>query len=308
MSEQELAIKTEKLCKKVGSKLVLADIDLQVYHGEIHGLLGPNGSGKSVLLSILSTSIKPSSGNAYILGYDLLHEPEKIRSVIGYAPESFHAFQNLKVREYINFFAEAYKIPKEDRNTIVSDVIELMELTDVKDFPIHELSSGMKKRLLLGRAIIHDPEVLIMDEPLVGLDPKARIEFGEMLKELRDMGKTILISSNNLTELSSLCDGFSILSNGKLVFSSDKASLRKGESFVFEIEIKEPVENVIEMLQGISFLSGIETKGNMVKIQSLQENINPILLELINNDITVLSVRKSTLNIEDIYFRTLYSS
>lgn len=231
MSDQETVVETVKLRKEFKKSVAVDDLDLQIKRGDIFGLIGANGAGKTTVIRMLATLLRPTSGSAYIFGYDINRKPEKVRGIIGYIPDFFGVYDDLKVWEYLNFFATAYKIPKHRRSETVSDVLELMDLNADKDSYIRYLSRGMKQRLCIARALIHDPAVLLLDEPASGLDPKARFELREILKELQSMGKTILISSSILPELADLCNRMGIMRDGKLLFSGDAGSIlsQKGD-------------------------------------------------------------------------------
>jgi ABC-2 type transport system ATP-binding protein len=221
MPEKEVILRTDKLSKKFSGIVAVDSIDLQLSPGDIFGLIGPNGSGKTTLIKMLTTLLKPTSGSAYIYGYDIFKEPAKVRGIIGYMPDYFGVYDDLKVYEYLDFFAAAYKIPKSVRKKVIEDAIELTDLDVRRKSFIRELSAGMKQRLCLAKTILHDPEVLLLDEPAANLDPLARSEIKEILKELGSMGKTILVTSNIIPELSDYCNKVGIIKEGRLVFCGD---------------------------------------------------------------------------------------
>ncbi|MGQ9609924.1 MAG: ABC transporter ATP-binding protein [bacterium] len=279
-------------------------MDLKIHQGDIFGIAGPNGSGKTTFLMLLATLLRPSSGTASILGYDLCKKPYKIRSLIGYVPESFGIYDNLTVYEYLSFFASAYKIPKENRKKVVNDIIELMEL---ENSYLRKLSCGMLKRVSIARAIIHDPMLLILDEPITGLDPKLRFEVKEILKELSNMGKTIIISSSILTDLADICTRIGFFNKGRLLFESDKNTMLSADNngIVIEILVGKGIENAKDTLEHQSDIDSIDIKGNMIKVLYKGEinKISNIVSELINNDIEVFSFKESSLELEDIYLK-----
>jgi len=231
MPDHQKVVETFNLCRRSKGCNAVEDLSLNIDQGDIFGIIGLNGSGKTTVIKVLATVIKPSSGSATILGYDLAKNPDKIKSLIGYVPQSLSLNTSLKVHEYLDFFASAYKIPKKDRKQVVSDIIELF-LSAEKDHYIQNLSHGMMQRLSLARAIIHDPALLILDEPAYGLDPKARAEFWEILKELHNMGKTIIIASNILSDIANICNKIGIIKDGKLIFNEDRGNLSQDDMFL----------------------------------------------------------------------------
>jgi ABC-2 type transport system ATP-binding protein len=218
-------IQTENLCKRYGDFHALKGINLEVGEGELYGFIGPNGAGKTTTIRILTTLMVPSEGSAWINGLSVTEKPEGIRSLIGYMPDEFAGHPDMTVREYLHFFASAYGIPHRERNSLIEGLLELTDLSMKTDALIDALSRGMRQRLALTRTLIHDPKVLILDEPASGLDPRARVEIREVLRELCNMGKTILISSHILSELAEVCTSVGILEQGSLVAQGTIADL-----------------------------------------------------------------------------------
>jgi ABC-2 type transport system ATP-binding protein len=210
-------ISTTALTKTYGAFEALKGIDLEIGTGDVFGFIGPNGAGKTTTIRILTTLMEPTSGSASVAGFDVATEKQAIRRVIGYMPDSFGVYRDMTVREYMHFFASAYDIPHRDRGGLVGGLLELTDLTHKEHDLIESLSRGMQQRLGLARTLVHDPQVLILDEPASGLDPRARIDIREILKELRSMGKTILLSSHILSELQEVCTRVGILESGTLV-------------------------------------------------------------------------------------------
>jgi ABC-2 type transport system ATP-binding protein len=210
-------IETVHLSKQYGSLWALSDLNLRIEQGKVFGFIGPNGAGKSTTMLILATLLEPTEGQAFVCGYDVMKEPAAVRQSIGYMPDFFGVYDNLTAREYLDFYAGAYKIPASKRVSLIADLLELVNLSNKADAYVDSLSRGMQQRLGLARCLVHDPEVLILDEPASGLDPRARIELREILKQLRAMGKTILISSHILPELAELCDEIGVIEQGRLI-------------------------------------------------------------------------------------------
>ncbi len=212
------AIRVRHLWHRFGRFDVLRDVSFEVQHGEIFGFIGPNGAGKTTAIRILATLLEPSAGRVEVDGHDVTLDPEKVRKIIGYMPDHAGVYERVTVREYLEFFADAYRVPTAGTTYAVVDaVMELTDLTKLGAKLVATMSKGMKQRLQLARTLLHDPKVLIMDEPASDLDPRARIEIRDLLLELRNMGKTIFLSSHILTELADICTSVAILERGQLI-------------------------------------------------------------------------------------------
>jgi ABC-2 type transport system ATP-binding protein len=216
MSAAVPAIRVRHLWHRFGNFDVLRDVSFEVAQGEIFGFIGPNGAGKTTTIRVMATLLEPLSGRVEVDGIDVALEPERVRRVIGYMPDHAGVYERITIREFLEFFADAYAVP--DRS-VVATVIELTELGKLQDRLVADLSKGMKQRLQIARILLHDPKVLVLDEPASDLDPRARIEVRDLLLELRDLGKTIFLSSHILTELSDVCTSIGILERGSLVVS-----------------------------------------------------------------------------------------
>jgi ABC-2 type transport system ATP-binding protein len=212
------AIRVRHLWHRFGRLDVLRDISFDVQQGEIFGFIGPNGAGKTTTIRVLATLLDPLAGRVEIDGHDVTVDPEKVRGIIGYMPDHAGVYERVTVREYLEFFADAYRVPSAGTTYAVVDaVMELTDLTKLRDKLVATMSKGMKQRLQLARTLLHDPKVLILDEPASDLDPRARIEIRDLLVELRAMGKTIFLSSHILTELADVCTSVAILERGRLI-------------------------------------------------------------------------------------------
>src|SRR5438552_8355090 len=222
-----VVIKTVNLTKRYGTLVALSNLNLEIAEGDCFGFIGPNGAGKSTTIKILATLLQPTWGEARICNFVVGYESRKIRPLIGYVPDSFGAYEDMVCQEYLEFFAAAYDINGAKRKQIVEDVLNLTDLAYKRDAMVDSLSKGMQQRLSLARVLLHDPRVLLLDEPASGLDPRARIEIRELLKELKKMGKTILISSHILPELADLCNKVGIIERGELIYSGPVADIVK---------------------------------------------------------------------------------
>lgn len=214
-------VETRDLTKRYGQVIALDRLNLQIPAGAIYGFIGPNGAGKTTTMRILTALLKPTSGQAFVDGHEVSREPHVIRRLVGWMPDSFGVYDNMKVWEYLDFFAAAFGVPAARRRQQIGELLDLVDLGHKRDAYVMGLSRGMKQRLSLARTLVHDPKLLILDEPASGLDPRARIELRELLKELRALGKTIMISSHILTELAEMCTHIGIIEAGRLLASGE---------------------------------------------------------------------------------------
>ncbi|MEL6894539.1 MAG: ABC transporter ATP-binding protein, partial [Planctomycetota bacterium] len=203
--------------KTYGDFTAVESLDLHIEAGETFGFIGPNGAGKSTTIRFLATLLKPTTGRGEVAGHDVIGDPVGVRQAVGYMPDNFGVYDGMKVWEFLDFFAVAYRISRTQRKQIINEVLELLDLAHKRDDYVNGLSRGMKQRLCLAKTLVHDPPVLILDEPASGLDPRARVEVKALLKELRNMGKTIMISSHILTELADCCTSIGIIERGNLL-------------------------------------------------------------------------------------------
>lgn len=248
------------LSKSYGSFHALESLNLTIEKGDTFGFIGPNGAGKTTTIRILSTLLEPSSGQATVAGFSVTDNPDEIRRVLGYMPDKFGVYDGMKVWEYLDFFAGAFRLSRATRNKVIDDVLELTDLGHKKDFFVEALSTGMRQRLCLAKTLLHDPAVLILDEPASGLDPRARIEMRELLKELTRMGKTIMISSHILPELSDFCNRVGILEAGKLLAAGkvdDIMGTLQSERRI-TVRLLRQAEKAAEWLQGQDGVAGLD--------------------------------------------------
>jgi ABC-2 type transport system ATP-binding protein len=218
---------TRSLVKRYPGTLAIAGIDLNVGEGEIFGLVGPNGAGKTTTLRILATLLTATSGHAEVAGIDVRRNPDDARRVLGFMPDVFGVYDDMKVWEYLDFFARCYEIPAGKRRRMIGDLLDLVDLADKRDAYVQGLSRGMQQRLCLAHTLVHDPQVLLLDEPASGLDPRARVELRELLRELRSLGKTIVISSHILPELEELCTAVAIVDHGQVLAHGRVADIER---------------------------------------------------------------------------------
>ena len=212
-------VETRGLVKRYGDQVAVAGVDLRVGPGEIYGLVGPNGAGKTTTMRILATLLAPTAGEAYVAGIPVDADPIEVRRRIGYMPDFYGVYDDLRVWEYLDFFGRCYGVPANRRPTMIGELLEIVGLGDRRDAYVESLSRGMRQRLCLAHTLVHDPVLLILDEPASGLDPRARVDMREILRELRAMGKTILVSSHILPELGEMCTGVAIIDRGEVLRS-----------------------------------------------------------------------------------------
>jgi ABC-2 type transport system ATP-binding protein len=220
-------IETRDLTKKYGDLYAIKSIDLNLMRGDVFGFIGPNGSGKTTTMRILATLLNPTWGEAYVGGHSIYTRPKEIRRMIGFMPDFFGVYDDMKVIEYLEFFAAAYRIRGPKRRQVCDDVLDLVELGYKREALVTSLSRGMTQRLGLARVLLHDPQVLLLDEPASGLDPRARIEIRTLLKRLGAMGKTIMVSSHILPELADICNKVGMIEQGELKFNGTVEELMK---------------------------------------------------------------------------------
>src|SRR5579872_2028807 len=275
-------VEVSNLWVKYGSVQAVRGINFTIPRGEVFGFIGPNGAGKSSTIRVMATLQLPWAGWVKIDGIEVRKDPTAIRRKIGYMPDYFGLYEDLTVREYLHFFAAAYDLPEESRDRLVDDVLTLTDLAHKIDTLVDHLSRGMKQRLGLARVLLHDPELLLLDEPASGLDPRARIEVREILKELARMGKTILISSHILHELSQLCSQIGILEAGELVFEGPLAEInrRLGLMQLVHAQVVNASEELTGRVRKIRGVEEVEARGDRLSIRVRAEALAPeVLLE-----------------------------
>ena len=272
----------QNLWVRYGTFDAVKDLSLQIPKGTVFGFIGPNGAGKTSTIKVLATLQNPHKGKALVGGIDVTREPQEVRKMIGYMPDFFGVYEDLTTREYLHFFAAAYRIDRKKRDGIVNDVLALTDLTEKIDSPVDALSRGMKQRLGLARVLLHDPDLLLLDEPASGLDPRARIEIRELLRELMKMGKTILISSHILHELSEYCTQIGIVEQGQLVASGSlddiysKLSLKR----LIHTQINNVDEMMLDKIRAITGVTKAEKETDRISIHIEEDVLAPY--ELLN--------------------------
>ena len=297
----------EELTKRYGKLTAVDNLSFIVEEGSIFGFVGPNGAGKTTTMRILATLLAPNSGRAWIAGEEVTDNPRRVRQLMGYMPDFFGVYDDLKVGEYLDFYGASYGIPAAQRRRIADDLLELVDLAHKREAYVDSLSRGMKQRLCLARSLVHDPLLLLLDEPASGLDPRARFEMRELLKELQHMGKTIIISSHILPELAEMCTHVGIIEAGQLVANGtiDEITHLVQSGMALEIKVLERGQEARDILENHFGLTGIDGRENhfQVPFGGDEEDLSRILTALVGSGIPVVSFAESTNNLEDIFMQ-----
>ncbi|MDB4614563.1 ABC transporter ATP-binding protein [bacterium] len=270
-----------------GKVQAVRGISLEIPKGEVYGFIGPNGAGKSSTMKVLATLLTDFRGRAQVSGINVAADPHAVRERIGYMPDFFGVYEDLTALEYLHFFAAAYRIDRTKRKSVVGDVLELTDLTGKADSPVDGLSRGMKQRLALARVLLHDPELLLLDEPASGLDPRARIEVRELLKALKDMGKTILISSHILHELEQLCTRIGIIEQGQMVAQGSLDDIYRQLEIMRLVHVRliDPPEGMVNKVRQLPGVVAVEEQVNRWAIKlkdglTVIEDLHQALVQL----------------------------
>ncbi|HMP59284.1 MAG TPA: ABC transporter ATP-binding protein [Gemmatales bacterium] len=300
-------IETRDLTKTYGELFALNRLTLRLERGDVYGFIGPNGAGKTTTMRILATLLAPTFGEATVCGYSIYKSPQDIRRVIGYMPDFFGVYDDMKGIEYLEFFAAAYRIVGPARRQKCEQVLELVDLGYKRDALVTSLSRGMTQRLGLARVLLHEPQVLLLDEPASGLDPRARIEMRALLKELRSMGKTILVSSHILPELADICNKIGIIERGKLEFNGDVAEALAAvrPQTVLQIRVRENMDEAERQLSRLSDIEKVEARDGML-VATLKEGISDpsfVADTLVAAGLKLTLLREEEVNLETAFMR-----
>ncbi len=312
-------IETRNLVKRYGKLTAVDDVTLTVEEGAIYGFVGPNGAGKTSTMRILTTLLQPTSGQAWIAGHSVTHDPRGVRRAIGYMPDFFGVYDDMKVWEYLDFFAACYDVPEAQRLALIGDLLELVDLAHRKDDLVDTLSRGMKQRLCLARTLAHDPQVLILDEPASGLDPRARVEIRELLLELARLGKTIFFSTHILADVAEICTEIGIIEAGRVVAQGqpDEMHRRLIPHRRLMITLLSKAAEAAEMLRGHEKVSTVqETKGKSngeangaqratleVDFAGDDEDVAALLGEMVQKGLPVIHLSEETRDLEEVFMR-----
>src|SRR5882757_768479 len=301
------AVQTHGLTRMYGAIAALSALDLTVNRGDLFGFIGSNGAGKTTTLRILATFLAPSGGTAHVLGHDVVRDADAVRHVIGYMPDFFGVYKDMEVTEYLDFFGACYKIPTAQREKTVNDVLELVGLSEKKGALIGALSRGMQQRLGLARVLIHDPQLLLLDEPASGLDPRARIEMMAILQELQRLGKTIIISSHILSELQTLCNGVATIEKGKLIYCGPVQGVRDQMTTgrMIWVQVSSDAAQAIELLRARPEITQAESVEGRIKITLANHEIDHSIVAdvLVRGGAKLIELREDEIGLEEVFMR-----
>ncbi|MBL4932484.1 ABC transporter ATP-binding protein [Clostridium paridis] len=297
----------KNLEKSYGRFKALNGLNLEIKKGEIFGFVGPNGAGKTTSMKIISGLLSPDSGEVYIEGIDAIKDNKILKEKIGYMPDFFGVYDNLTALEYLEFYASIYGILGEEGRKLSLELLELVNLVDKKDSNVNGLSRGMKQRLCLARCLVHNPELLILDEPASGMDPRARFEMKNILKNLKDMGKTILISSHILPELAEICTNLGIIEKGKLIVQGtvEEIMIKMNHSRPIKLKVLSKVEEAISALAEMPNVDKpVQNENEIIfGFKGEEKEVSDILKQLIDRDIDVISFTQENGSLEDVFMR-----
>lgn len=291
--------------KDYGDFTAVDSIDMKIDAGETFGFIGPNGAGKSTTIRFLATLLRPSRGGGTVAGCDVIRDPVGVRQAVGYMPDNFGVYDGMRVWEFLDFFAVAYRIRRTERRQIIDNVLELLDLSHKRDDFVNGLSRGMKQRLCLAKTLVHDPPVLILDEPASGLDPRARVEVKALLKELRKMGKTILISSHILTELADCCTSIGIIERGQILMHGpiDSVYRQIRRNRIVEIQFINGQDAGMSILRSSPALRSldVEPNGIVVELETDDQGLAELMEHLIQEGVRMKSFNDRDPTLEDVF-------
>jgi ABC-2 type transport system ATP-binding protein len=300
-------IETRDLTKMYGELYALNRLTIKLEKGDVYGFIGPNGAGKTTTMRILATLLNPTWGEASVCGYSIYNNAKEIRRLMGYMPDFFGVYDDMKVVEYLEFFAAAYRIKGPERRKKCDQVLDLVDLGYKRDALVTSLSRGMTQRLGLARVLLHEPQVLLLDEPASGLDPRARIEMRGLLKELRNMGKTILVSSHILPELADICNKIGIIERGKLLFDGDVSSAirRVSQHTVLDVAVANGmIQAAKDQLTGHKDVLKVEPRDDESLRVTLNDDVHDgsfIAELLVTNGFRLKMLREEEIDLEDVF-------
>lgn len=307
VAPQHPLIELRHLHRYFGATHAVNDISFEVPAGTVFGYIGPNGAGKTTSMRILATLELPTYGDAFVDGFSVLEDPDRVRKRLGFMPDYFGTYPNVNCWEYLDFFARAYGMIGRERHHALEHVMSFTQLDRLAEKPISGLSKGMKQRLCLGRALIHDPAVLILDEPAAGLDPRARIELREMIRQLAGQGKAILISSHILTELAEMCDRVAIIELGRLVATGTVDDIQRKLQPHREVQVRvlKSPESAANWLSARPDVSGVQVEGNLLRLshQGSQASEATLLREMVLADFEVAEFSAYSQSLEEVFLQ-----
>lgn len=299
-------IETRQLTKQYGRFTALNELNLSIGPGTLYGFIGPNGAGKTTTLRMLAGLLEPTRGQIRLGGQEIGQDVSTARRMVGYMPDFFGVYEDMKVWEYLDFFARCYQLDSSHRRRVVNELLELVDLADRRDAWVESLSRGMRQRLCLAHALVHDPQILLLDEPASGLDPRARIEMRELLKELSGMGKTIIISSHILVELAEMCHQVGIIEHGRLLYSGPPQQINRSphqrQLRLRTLAPAEQVESALQNYMGVTEFLSDET-GWRISFSGEDKALAELLAHLISHHIAVIHFSEEANDLEDVFLQ-----
>ncbi|KAA3645719.1 MAG: ABC transporter ATP-binding protein [Chloroflexi bacterium] len=305
-------IEIDNLTKRYGGRPAVRELSLEVQSGDIFGFVGPNGAGKTSTIRVMTTLLHPTAGDIRVGGHSVIKEAREVRSQIGYMPDFFGVYNDMMTWEYLDFFGACYEIPQNERKGLVEDLLELVDLTHRRNDPVEKLSRGMKQRLSLARTLVHDPQVLILDEPASGLDPRARAEIRALLLELARIGKTIFFSTHILADVAEICTRVGILEAGELAAFGTPEELQQQLMPTRRVQITvlkklKQAMSILNKLPGVTFPENEEENGNPNKVEldfyGTDEDLSALLAKLVDGGVPVLHFTEEGRDMESVFLR-----
>ncbi|MFZ5918421.1 MAG: ATP-binding cassette domain-containing protein [Chloroflexota bacterium] len=301
------AIETRGLTRRFGKVIAVEGLDLRVSAGSLFGLIGPNGAGKTTTLRMLAGLLEPTAGEIVVNGRVANHDWRALRRQIGYMPDFFGVYEDMLVWEYLDFFARCYDLPADRRRQVTDELLELVDLTEKREAYLQTLSRGMRQRLCLAHALVHDPQVLLLDEPASGLDPRARVEMRELLRELGAMGKTVVVSSHILSELAELCDAVGIIERGRLVASGslDEIGRRVRQGRTLRLKLLSDCDQAAAVVRDSPGVGQVRQVNGGLEVEFLGDDTATadLLAALVGQGVRVVSFTEVSGDLEDVFLR-----
>lgn len=301
-------IETKKLTKRYGNLIAVNQVDLHLEEGDVFGFIGPNGSGKTTTMRMLATLLNPDYGEAYVCGKSIYTNPREIRRLVGYMPDFFGVYDDMKVIEYLEFFAAAYRINGPDRRKICEEKLELVDMTFKRDAMVNQLSRGQTQRIGLARVLLHDPQVLLLDEPASGLDPRARIEIRQLLKRLGEMRKTVMVSSHILPELADVCNKVGMIEKGLMYVNGSVSEVMRQvrQAIILNIRVSENTDAAAKLIGQSESVAGVDINSERTLVVTLKQGVLdysflPTLLVSSGYKLTLF--REEELNLETAFMK-----
>jgi ABC-2 type transport system ATP-binding protein len=305
IDRNQIVLQTRNLSKRYGEHLALSDLNLEIHRGEVFGYIGPNGAGKTTTFRILCGLLDPSDGSASIAGEDVTRNKDRIKQLVGFLPDNFGVYPTLRVWEYLDFFAAAYNLPKKARPDRINHCLQIANAMEFRDKLVGGLSRGMKQRVGIAKTLLHDPQVLILDEPAATIDPRARIEMRRLLRQLADLGKAVLVSSHILPELADVCDTVGILQAGKMVANGTVHAIMRNirEKRLIQIQVVEGLEVARDLLvaKGWEPIQSTEPDVLRFEVQADERQLADALAELVRRSVIVFGFTEVPADLETVF-------